>query len=132
MSEILFEKAARKKFRFESTQGPLSVEDLWDLPLQSRRGANLDDVAKAVNRDLKKVSEESFVETPTTANSELAAKLDIVKYVIAAKQAEALAEKTAVERRAKKEKLLEILAKKQDAALEGLTPEQIQAMITEL
>ena len=57
----LFMQATREKFRFESSKGDLSVEQLWDLPLTSRTGFDLDTVAKAVNADLKASNEESFV-----------------------------------------------------------------------
>ena len=58
----MFEKATRRKLRFTSAAGLLSTEDLWDLPLTSATGkANLDDIAKALNRRLKDAEEVSFV-----------------------------------------------------------------------
>ena len=61
----MFERATREKFRFNSPQGALSAEDLWDLPLTSDRAnrANLNDIAKELNKTLKaKNDEEYFVE----------------------------------------------------------------------
>ena len=61
----LFEIATRKKLRFPSLKGELSAEQLWDLPLSSRVGLDLDNIAKAVNKDLKAEEEDSFVKTST-------------------------------------------------------------------
>ena len=57
----MFEQASRSKFRFNSSQGLLTTEDLWDLPLTSTRYANLNDIAKELNRTLKATAEEDFV-----------------------------------------------------------------------
>ena len=59
--ENMFEQATRNKLRFESTKGPLSVEQVWDAPLTSRNGFSLDDIAKQAKRELDALSEESFV-----------------------------------------------------------------------
>ena len=40
--------------------------------------------------------------------------------------------KNLAEKKAKKEKLMEILAKKEDASLEALTPEEIRKQLEEL
>ena len=63
----LFEIATRAKFRFDSLKGALTVEQLWELPLQSRTGVDLDTVAKGINASLKEVAEESFVPTARTS-----------------------------------------------------------------
>ena len=82
----LFLQATREKFRFESPKGDLSVEQLWDLPLTSRTGFDLDTVAKAVNADLKASNEESFVNVNNNpAVSRLQAKLEVVKAIIEVK-----------------------------------------------
>ena len=49
----LFEVAARKKYRFDSQKGLLSVEELWDLPLQSTKSVSLDSIAIALNKEIK-------------------------------------------------------------------------------
>jgi hypothetical protein len=129
----MFEKVIRLKLRFASPQGDLTAEDLWDLPLTSTRGrANLNDVAKAIARQLKTETEEDFVNPKSGANEILQLKLDTVKHVIQVLQTENEAAKIAAERRDKKERLLEMIARKQDQQLEGKPLEELQAMVAEL
>ncbi len=129
----MFEQATRMKLRFPSPQGVLSVEDLWDLPLTSNRGkANLNDVAKEVSRQLKSESEEDFVNPKSGADQILASKLEIVKRVIQVRQDENESTRTEAERRQKKERILEIIAKKQDADLEGKSLDELTAMVGSL
>ena len=128
----IFEVAARNKFRFPSNRGELTVENLFDLPLQSKSGFDLDSVAKAINSELKQTAEESFVETASPLNTELAQKLDIVVYVIKAKQAANAERLAAVNRKAEIEKLQNLLSRKEDAAIEALSADEIKARIAAL
>jgi hypothetical protein len=85
----LFVIATRKQFRFPSEIGDLTTEQLWELPLTSRRGANLNAVAIAVNTALKGLAEESFVgNTNDPRRREFEDKLEVVKFIIAVKQEE--------------------------------------------
>ncbi|WP_430781392.1 hypothetical protein [Actinoplanes sp. G11-F43] len=129
----VFEKATREKFRYPSTKGQLTTEQLWDLPLTAKSGFSLDDVAKAVNAELKAAGTESFVATETNPATEtLRAKLDVVKQVIATRLAEDQAAKAAAAKKLEKEKLIEILGRKQDAVLENLTEAELLARINNL
>jgi len=129
----MFEQASKEKLRLPSPKGQLTVEQLWDLPLQSKTGFDLDQVARTVNSYLKGAAEESFVNTKTSpekAQNELA--LNIVKHIIAAKQEANEATRTSAAKAAEKAKLLEILADKQDESLKGLSVEEIQKRISDL
>ena len=129
----MFEVATRTKLRFPSSKGALNVETLWDVPLRSRDGFDLNDIAKTINGDLKKSAEENFVDdekSPAQAKAELA--LDVVKYVIQVKLDEEQEAKDRAERRAKRGRLLEALSKKQDAAIDGLSEAQIKKQLAEL
>jgi hypothetical protein len=129
----LFEFATRNKLRFDSTRGPLNVEMLWDVPLRSRDDFNLDSIAKSANKALKALTEESFVSTERTPAHERAeATLEIVKHVIGVKLAEEETAKRRAENRAEKEKLLAILAKKQEGKLDALTERELQERINAL
>jgi|ERR1700722_10013530 len=134
MSDIntLFITAARSKFRFTSSVGQITAEDLFDLPL-SGRGANLDDIARFLHKALKDADGDiSFVKPAVKTTTELQAKFDIVKYVIEAKMAERDIRAAAEEKAATKQKLMAKLSEKKDKALDDLSAEQIQGMIDAL
>jgi len=133
MTINIFEYAARNKLRFQSARGELTVEQLWDVPLRSRDGFDLDAVAKAANKAWKEVSEESFVETSkTAAHVRRETSLEVVKYVIDAKLSEEHAAKTRADNRIEKEKLLAILAEKQAGKLSDLSEKELQRRIEAL
>jgi len=129
----IFEKATQEKFRYPSTKGLLTTEQLWELPLTAKSGFSLDDVAKAVNAELKAIATESFVATETNpAKATLETKLEVVKHVIAIRLAEDQAAKAAAAKKLEKEKLLAVLGRKQDAVLENLTEADLLARINNL
>jgi len=128
----LFEIAARRKFRFPSSKGDLTAEQLFDLPLQSRTGFDLNSVAKACSTALKAVGEENFVGTPTPGQEELAQKLEVVKYVIKVKLDESEARSQAEARRQEAQKLEDLLGRKQDEALNALSTEEIEKRLAAL
>lgn len=128
----IFEQASRQALRFPSVRGLLTTEQLWELPLQSKTGFDLDSVAKAVNRELKATAEESFVTTTSPANTRTALMLDVVKHVIATRLAENEANRTAAARREEREKLLAILAQKNDEELKGMSRADIEKRLSEL
>lgn len=128
-----FEKATREKFRYPSARGLLTTEQLWELPLTAKSGFSLDDVAKAVNAELKAVDTESFVATEDNpAKATWEDKLNIVKHVIAVRLAENRTAAALATKKREKEKLLEVLSRKQDAALENLSEDELLARINDL
>lgn len=133
MDHNIFEQATEKKLRFPTDRGFLTVENLWDLPLQARDSFDLDTIAKGINRQIKEVAEESFVATTTNpAKVMLELQLDVLKHIIAMKIAKADAAKSRAEKAALKERLIAVLANKQDQSLQGLSEEEITKRIAEL
>lgn len=134
MSEVnIYKEAAQLCLLFPSIRGSLSVTDLFELPLTSRNGFDLDNVAKSVNLALKEEAEESFVEkstNPTKARLQLM--LDIVKDVIETKQEQAKKATRLKANQSEKARLLEVLHGKKDQELQALTPAEIQARIDAL
>lgn len=129
----IFEYAVRSKIRFQSIKGELTVEQLWDVPLRSRDDFNLNAVAKAANKALKDISEESFVEhtiTPEHTRREIA--LLLVKHVIDTRLVEEEAAKKRADDKIEMEKLLTILAEKQDGKLSALSEADLKKRIEKL
>jgi len=128
----MFEKASRLKLRFYTFIGNVTAEDLWDLPLTNSNGPNLDDAAKSISRYIKEDAEESFVEVKTVSNEVLELKLSIVKHVIAVKLEESARASNALINKERKEKLLVLIADKDNEALKSLSREDLKAMVDEL
>ncbi len=122
-----FEKATRLRLRFETSRGNLNVEDLWRLPL-----AELDKLAIALNKQLKESSEESFIKAKSKDNKLLELRFDIVKHIIETLLSEDEERKKAADKRAKREQLLELIAKKKNQELEGKSLEELEAELTKL
>jgi hypothetical protein len=128
----LFKQAAQQKLRFPTqTLGDIATEDLWDLPLTSTRGPSLDSIAKALHKKLT-TSEISFVEEGSAGDEETKLKLDIVKEVISDKKLERDARALASEKRAEREKIMQIMAMKQDQKLTEASEEDLARMLNEL
>lgn len=129
----IFEKASRSALRILSARGYVTVEDLWNMPLTSKTGFDLDTLAKTVNSELKRMSEESFVKTKQSEQVTLfQLKLDIIKHIIDTKQEEQELRVQKAERAAKRAKLIDQLGKKQDAAMEAMSEEEIKAELAKL
>ena len=122
----MFENAVRSKFRF-SYKGLVSVEDLWDLNLE-----DLDSVFKQLNSKVKQANEESLLNKKSAEDEVLESKIEIVKYIVGVKLAEDEARKLAKSKREQKQKILSIMAEKQDAALQGKSLEDLQKMLDDL
>jgi hypothetical protein len=130
----MFEKASRLKLRFDTTKGQLSAEDLWDLPLTSQTGkANLDDLAKDLFRTLKNEGETiSFVTPVGGSDRTVQLKFDIVKHVIDVRVAERDEAAQAASKRDQKQRILEVIAQKENEALLGSSLEDLRRMAESL
>lgn len=133
MSDNIFEQASRLKLTYSTSRGVLSFMDLWDLPLQSQTGkANLDSIATELFKQLKSDDNVSFVE-PTRKTDDLTQlSFDVVKHIIDVRLAERTAAKDKAERAEKKQKLLALIADKQDESLKSMSLDDLQKMVAEL
>ena len=125
-NQNIFEVASRMKIRF-AYRGMITVEDLWDLSVQE-----LDRIFQKLNKALKESKEESLLSPQAKEDSELNVQVAIVRHIVEVKLAEAAIALAAVERKAKKEKILSILADKQDDSLRNMSSEDLTKMLEDL
>lgn len=130
MSKI-FEKASRMKLRFDTPLGRITVEDLWDLHL-SGDDCSLDGVAQDLHRQLQETPTQSFVIKDEKPDPVVQLRFDIVKHVIEVRLAWKEAAEKAVETKAKKQRLLALIAEKQDDDLKGSSLEELEQMVADL
>jgi hypothetical protein len=121
----IFQYAAKNKLRFPY-KGSISVESLYELPVEE-----LDKIYKTLRREAKAEDEESLLETNKT-NKELDIKIAIIKNIVEEKQAAAERAKKAVETKARKQRIMEAIAKKDEEAMGNATKEELQAMLDAL
>lgn len=126
MEKNLFEIATRNRYRF-NYKGVMTVEDLWSLRVE-----DLDAIFKMLNRQKKTADEDSLLATKSAEDQDLANKIDIVRYIVSVKLAEAAERVSAAEKKAQHDKIMEIVAKKKDKALEDMGIEDLMKKLEEL
>lgn len=122
----LFINATRNNYQFPF-RGMINVIDLWDLSL-----TNLDSVFKTLNAEVKKFEEESLLNTKSKEDEEISNKIEIVKYIVSVKLDEKKKREDAKKNTEMRQRLLEIKAKRQDAALENMSDEELDKALAEL
>lgn len=129
----IFEKASRLKLRVNTIKGLITVEDLWDLPLTATTSkVNLNEIAKSLHSELKNSDEVSFVETVVSKDTVTQLTFDIVKHIIGVRLAENAAAATARDNKNRREKILEMIAKKEDENLLSSSADELRAMLATL
>lgn len=128
----MFEKAVRLKLRFDTDKGQISCEDLWDLPLTSKRGVSLDSIAVSYYQKLRDNANISFVDNNTKTDEGDKLCFDIVRYVIEVKKKEAQDRQNEKQSAEKRQRILEALAKKKDEKLGQSSIEELERMLSEI
>lgn len=123
----MYKEASKMKLRFSTVKGNLSVEDLWDLNLTA-----LDKMAVAIDEQISKNPKKSFISETTPEDKVSKLKLDILKDIINTKLEEKAKKDSEKQKISERNKLLEILAKKEEASLENLSIEELKKKIAEL
>ncbi len=129
MSKNIFLEASKQKLRFPMRNGLITVEDLWDLDLPA-----LDKLGSPIAKKLRESGDEVSLlsnsnRSDTAARREQQLQLDIIKEVIARKEADATARANAAEKRSQVAFFEDLLEKRKMEQLSGLTAEQIEEQL---
>lgn len=125
----MFEKAARMKLRFEFHKNPshgvLSVEQLWDLSVDS-----LDMMYKILNKEKNEISGESLLKKTTETSLVIDLKIEIIKYIVEVKIREKEEKEIIINKRKKESVIMELIEKKKMDELESKTIEELEKMLS--
>ena len=93
---------------------------------------NLDSIYKTLNKQVKQSEEESLLTTKSNVDTELEVQIAIVKYIVSVKLAEKETAEKASTKKAQKQKIMSIIATKQDEVLQNSSIDDLKKMLDEL
>ena len=120
----MFLKATRLKLRWATSRGYLTIEDLWDLSLQ-----NLNQLAKTLKKEIKIQEEEDFLEESKEEDTITKLKFDIVLEILNIKKKEYHTSKEAAANKEHNQKILGIIAAKENEELTNKSIEELKQML---
>lgn len=122
----VYKEAVKQRVRFNTSKGPLTTEQLWDLTL-----AELDALAVKLEKDYESSKGKSFLAKKTVKDKSLKLQFDVVLDVLETKNEELEIANKRRETKERNQKILGIIQKKKDEALEGKTLSQLEKMLEE-
>lgn len=127
----IFKKASKKKLRFSTPRGVLSVENLWDLNLEEIKELVIK-AREAAKKSAGEITdaELSFLDAPAKAKAtDDDLRFEILKDIYLTKKSEAEKATKRAEAKEKNKKIIETIARKQDEALERKSIKELEKML---
>jgi hypothetical protein len=134
----MFAQATRLGLRFQTPNGQISVEDLWNLPIStsSANKASLESLGRSIRTELKDHGEEtslfgagSIDKKAAKVKKELELKFEIVKFIGETLVREKQKAEARAEARQKAQRMMELIQQKKEKELEGKSVEELTAML---
>ena len=119
-----YKQASQQKLRFQTNKGSLSTEQLWDLSLE-----DLDALAVSLETEHKQSGKKSFLVKTSAKDKTAKLRFDVALDVLNTKVDEANAFAEAQEVKQHNEKIITLIAEKQDESLKGKSIKQLEAML---
>ena len=119
----IFKYAVKNKLRF-NYKGVCTVEDLYDIPL-----SGLDKMYGELKKQQKNFGEDSLLNKKSSEAKEIGIKIEIVESIVADRLADIDKAKKAQQTRERNRRIAQIIADKEDAALNDMSLEDLKAML---
>lgn len=119
----IFKYAIKNKLRF-NYKGVCTVEDLYDIPLTS-----LDRMYGELKKQQKGFGEDSLLNKKSSEEKEIGVKIEIVESIVADRLADIEKAKKVQQTRERNRRIAQIIADKEDAALNDMSLEDLKAML---
>lgn len=128
MSVNIFKEAVKKGLTFSTNKGNVLPQELFNIPLTSKNGYDLDNISKIVLAELRCTQEDSLV-TTTTLDTDNTLRLEILKVVISDKQREISDKENALAKAAHNRKIKDLIESKKEDDLKGKSLEELEALL---
>lgn len=131
METGLYKIAAIEKYRFNTSKGLRTVEEIIDLPLRTKQvnGVSLDLIAKGLYAQIQNEVDISFVDKVSNKlRTELETKLAIVKDIISEKQNAIAAKENKMAVKLKDELIDQLIQDKETKSLSELSVEELKKL----
>jgi hypothetical protein len=120
----VYKIATKQKLRVPTPRGPLSVEQLWDLSIEE-----LDILAVKLKEEYEGSGKKSFIAKKSEKDKTAKLMFDVVLDILTTKADEAEAALEAREVKKHNEKIMDLIAKKQDEALSEKSIADLKKML---
>jgi hypothetical protein len=120
----MYKLASQNKLRVSTNRGALSVEQLWDLPL-----TELDTLAVSLETAYKVSGKKSFLVAKSKKDKILKLQFDIVLDILSTKVEAAEVAKDAAGIKEHNQKIMGLIAKKQDDELGELSTSELKKLL---
>ena len=120
----MYKQASQQKLRFNTNRGPLTVEQLWDLPLDI-----LDALVVSLDEAYKNSKGKSFLVKRTTKDANIKLAFDIALDILQTKVEEQDEARMLSENKEHNKKILELIASKKDQELAGKSVAELEKML---
>lgn len=129
----MFEQGIRLKLRF-NYKGLSTIEDLWEIPVVDKNNeyiSDLNDIFCELDA-IKQQRQKGLYCLKTKEDEIIDLKMAIIEHIFETKKQEHIAYKNVIVKAKRKQKLLGIIAEKQDASLHNMPIEELNKLIDEL
>lgn len=116
----MYKEAIKSKFRFSTSKGVLTTEQLWDLSKKE-----LDELVVSLSDEIEKSGKKSYLKEETPDNILVKNKFDVALDILKTKVDEDKQRSEALERKRFNAKIDELVLKKQEIELESLPVDEL-------
>lgn len=122
----IYKEGSRTQLRVSTSQGLLSVEQLWDLNLNK-----LSTIIKSVKKLIKTDNDDdlSFLDETKTIDRKMELTFEVLKDIYTTKKSELDAERKSVSDKEHNEAILKLIKSKQDQELSNKSVDELMSML---
>lgn len=120
----MYKEASKQKLRFTTSKGLLSVEQLWELDVNT-----LDSLAVSLQESYENSKGKSFLAKTSAKDKTIKLQFDIALDILLTKQADSEAAKEAKDNKEFNQKIMGIIQEKNEDALKGKSVKELTALL---